>query len=86
MNHQLTLELPDDVYKPLTAAAQRMGATPEALAVAWLTAATCHAARDPVEDFIGAFRGGVPDWADQHDKHLGHQLLTELRGEKRAGE
>jgi hypothetical protein len=39
-----------------------------------------------VENFIGAFRGSVPDWADQHDKHLGQGLLKQLRGEDRVGE
>jgi hypothetical protein len=26
---------------------------------------------DPVEQFIGAFPSDVPNWADEHDKHLG---------------
>jgi hypothetical protein len=25
---------------------------------------------DPLEEFIGAFESDVPDWADNHDKHL----------------
>lgn len=61
MGHRLVLELPQEVYEPLADAARRAGSTPEGLAVAWLAAVGRHAARDPVEPFIGAFRGGVPE-------------------------
>ena len=71
MNHQLVLQVTEEVYGVLAAVARRSGATPEGLAVAWLTAASRLAAQDPIEPFIGAFRSNVPDWADQHDKYLG---------------
>ena len=80
MEHQLVLEIPEEVYEPLTDTARRTGATPEKLAVAWLTAVSRHASRDPVEGFIGAFPSTVPDWADQHDKYLGQSLTEEARG------
>lgn len=32
-----------------------------------------------MKNFIGALRGGGPDWADQHDKYLGQKLLQQLR-------
>lgn len=79
MAHQLILEVPEEVYAPLADAARRSGATPEGLAVAWLTAASRLAAQDPVEPFIGAFRSDVPDWADQHDKYLGQGLPEPTR-------
>lgn len=85
MSHRLILEVPPEVYAPLADTAQRAGATPEALAVAWLAAVSRHAARDPVEPFIGAFRSRVPDWADQHDKYLGQALREELGGEGDTG-
>ena len=76
MSHELVLNVPDEVYNPLADTAKKTGATPEGLAVEWLTAVSRHAARDPVEKFIGAIHGGIPDWARQHDKYLGEALTT----------
>jgi hypothetical protein len=86
MGHQLILEVPKEVYEALTDSARRIGVTPESLAVEWLLAASHHAARDPVESFIGAFRSSVPDWADRHDQYLGQALRDQCRGEDGAGE
>ena len=36
---------------------------------------------DPLDEFVGAFRSDVPDWADNHDKYLGENLMREMRGE-----
>ncbi len=80
MGHRLVLELPQEVYEPLADSARRAGSTPEGLAVAWLAAVGRHAARDPVEPFIGAFRSDVPDWAEQHGKYLGQALAAPLSG------
>jgi hypothetical protein len=33
---------------------------------------------DPLEQFIGAFRSDVPDWANQPDKYLGQSLMDEM--------
>ena len=54
--------------------------------MAWLAAVSRHAALDPVEQFIGAVRTGVSDWADQHDKYLGQSHVGPARGEDRPGE
>jgi hypothetical protein len=67
MSHHLILDVPEEVYEPLANAAQNTGSTPEAVAIAWLKAASDLAARDPVERFIGSIRSSIPDWADQHD-------------------
>ncbi|MSQ95205.1 MAG: hypothetical protein EXR98_11705 [Gemmataceae bacterium] len=75
MSHQLILDVPNEVYDPLAATAKSTGATPEQLAVDWLTAMTRHAAKDPLEKWIGTLRSNVPDWADQHDKYLGEGLM-----------
>jgi hypothetical protein len=85
MGHKLILEVPEEVYGPLANTAKQTGTTPERLAVQWLTAASCQAVHDPIEDFIGAFRSGPPDWADQHDKYLGQALMEEGRGDSTAG-
>jgi len=36
---------------------------------------------DPFEKFIGSLHTDVPDWADNHDKYIGEQLMREMRGE-----
>lgn len=72
MSHQLILEIPDEVYGPFAEIAKSKGSTPEQLALEWLA----DAARDPMEQFIGSIRSDIPDWADQHDKYLGEELLN----------
>jgi hypothetical protein len=80
MSHQLILDLPNEVYDPLAETAKSTGATPEQLAVDWLVVMSRHAANDPLERFIGALPSKVPDWADQHDKHVGHALTDSHDG------
>jgi hypothetical protein len=78
MEHTLTLEVPETIYEPLVKAAEQTGRTPEELALEWLVTAMRAAIEDPVENFIGAFRGSISDWADQHDKYLGQTLMEPL--------
>jgi hypothetical protein len=85
MGQRLVLELPDEIYGALAETAQRAGSTPENLAIAWLMAVGRHAARDPVEQFIGALPSNVADWAERHDHYLGQALSEELRGGSGAG-
>ena len=84
MSHQLVLQVPDEIYDPLTKTASESGKAPEELAVDWLAAASRHAAKDPVEKFIGALPSGVSDWATEHDKYLG-QGLTESNDSNETG-
>jgi hypothetical protein len=71
MGHALTLDLPEDVYQGLIQQAEQTGQPPEVVAVQLLVAAIQHRGDDPLEQFIGAFRGRAADWADQHDACLG---------------
>lgn len=82
MGRTLTLEVPDEVYKPLLKTAEQTGQKPEELAVQWLATVVETFFNDPLEQFIGAFSSDIPDWADQHDKHLGQSLMAEMRGEE----
>jgi len=75
MSRQLILDVPNDVYGPLAQTASSTGATPEQLAIDWLAVMSRHAAKDPLEKHIGALRSNVPDWADEHDKYLGDDLM-----------
>lgn len=84
MSHQLILDLPNEIYDPLAETAKSSGATPEQLAVDWLAAMSRHAAKDPLEKWIGSLPSKVPDWADQHDKYLGDGLM-ETHDDTNAG-
>lgn len=75
MSHQLILDVPNEVYDPLARTAKQAGATPEQLAVDWLAAISRHAAKDPVEKWIGALPSTVSDWTDRPDKYLGDGLM-----------
>ena len=83
MGHTLTLEVPDEVYNPLLKTAEQTGQKPEELAIQWLAAVVQTFSNDPLEKFIGALKSDIPDWADQHDKHLGQSLMEEMRGQER---
>ena len=74
MGHNITIEVPEEMYEPLAETAKKKGQSPEELAVEWLISAIHHAMRDPVEKFIGAFPSNVSDWPDEHDKHIGKSL------------
>jgi hypothetical protein len=77
MGHQLTLQIPDDLYTPLTQVANKMSQTPEELILGYLSQALqSQVTDDPIEDFIGAFHGDVPDWLEQHDQYLGASHLS----------
>lgn len=78
MEHTLMLEVPESLYEPLVKAAEQTGRTPEELALEWLVTAIRAALEDPVENFIGVFRGNVPDWADQHDKYIAQTLREQM--------
>jgi len=75
MSHQLILDVPNEVYDPLAKTAKQAGATPEQLAVDWLAAISRHAAKDPVEKWIGALPSTVSNWSEQPDKYLGEGLM-----------
>ena len=80
MGHTLTLDLPDEVYESLVQTAKQTSQPPDAMAAQLLTAATQHPASDPLERFIGAFDSRGSDWADRHDKYLGHSPMGPSTG------
>jgi hypothetical protein len=70
MDHPLTLNVPECVYRSLVRRAEESGQPPEVLAVQLLSAVTQPEVEDPLEAFIGAFDSRGSDWADHHDTYL----------------
>jgi protein involved in temperature-dependent protein secretion len=85
MAHTLQLEVPEDVYELLARIAKQTGQPPEQLAARWLSAATRSLANDPLEKFIGAFKTGISDWADEHDDYIGKSILEVVSSEADDG-
>jgi hypothetical protein len=77
MSHSLTLQIPEELYQPLIDAAERMGQTPEEVALKWLSEVAQQITDDPIEQFIGAIPSQVPDWTTQHDLYLGQNQLNQ---------
>lgn len=71
MDHTMTLNVPEELYRSLVQRAEEAGQEPESLAVQLLARATEPGANDPLEAFIGAFDSQGSDWADRHDAYLG---------------
>ncbi len=81
MTHSLLLEVPETVYQLLAEKASENGKKIEEIALEKLAKDEPKLIDDPLDEFVGAFRSDVPDWADKHDKYLGENLMRELRGE-----
>jgi hypothetical protein len=80
MSYTLHITVPDSLYQTLTKTARETGQPLEAVATKWLVAAAEQFADDPLEAFIGAINSGGTDWADNHDRYLGHTLSDESTG------
>jgi hypothetical protein len=86
MTHTLVLEIPEEVYEPLLKTAEQSGQTPEDTAVGWLKNAAKKSSDDPVEKFIGTLGSDIPDWADEHDKYIGQEIMKKMSGEAQKGD
>ena len=85
MTHQLTLEIPDEVYQPLLQKAQATGQSVEAMARACLADFVQSVAPGSrLRAWAGAFASGLPDSATRHHDYLGQALYEELQGNKDA--
>jgi len=85
MGYTLTLEIPKNIYEPLVKTAEQTGRTPEELVLDWLATASRTAIEDPVENFIGAFKSNIPDWADGHDQYIGQTLTQQMQNKENKG-
>jgi hypothetical protein len=79
MTHQLTIDVPDDVYQPLLQKAQATGRTVEAVAKESLAESIRAAAPGSrLQPLAGLWASNVPDAAMRHDEYLGQALFEEL--------
>jgi hypothetical protein len=79
MTHQLTLELPDEVYQPLLQKAKDKGQTVEAAAQECLTESVKLAGPGSrLRQFAGFWASGVSDAGVRHDEYLGQALYDDL--------
>lgn len=79
MTHQLTLEVPDEIYQPLLQRAQATGQTVEAVATERLAESlrgTAPGSR--LRPLAGFWASNVPDAGLRHDDYLGQSLFEEL--------
>jgi hypothetical protein len=81
MIHSLVLEVPESIYQPIVEEARAEGRKVEEIALERLAVKKPKQMADPLDEFVGAFRSEVPDWADNHDKYLGENLMREMRDE-----
>jgi len=81
--HQLTLDLPDEVYQPLVQKAQATGQTVEAVASDCLTDSVQQLTPGSrLRRWAGALDSGLSDLAARHHDYLGEALRDELRSEQ----
>jgi hypothetical protein len=81
MNHQLTLEIPDEVYLPLLKQAEESGQTVEEIAGARLAQTVITPAPGSLlRKWIGAMNWGPNDVASRHHEYIGEGLYADLKG------
>jgi hypothetical protein len=79
MTHQLTLQVPDEVFQPLLQKAQVMGQTVETVASAYLAESVAiDAPGSRLRKWAGFWASNVPDAGVRHDEYLGQALYDEL--------
>jgi hypothetical protein len=80
MDHQITLDVPDEVYQALLKDAEATGRTVESAASACLIQLVrSDSPGNRLRRWAGAFASDVPDAGLRHDEYLGQVLMDELR-------
>lgn len=79
MVHQITLDVPDEIYEPLLKRAQATGQTVEAVAKERLAEAVqAIAGGSRLRPLAGFWSSNVADAGVRHDHYLGQALFDEL--------
>jgi hypothetical protein len=82
MGRPITIELPDDVYEPLSRVALEEGRRPEEVASDWLKLAAQREVDDPLLKLLGSLESDASDLGERHDHYLSEGLMREAgRGE-----
>ncbi|PZV12510.1 MAG: hypothetical protein DCF20_17445 [Pseudanabaena sp.] len=88
MAKTLMITLPDNLDQALTAQAQRLNQSPEAIVVQALTKQLTFLSQvtslqtvetDPLLKLIGSLNVDIPDLAENHDHYIGQYLYQELQ-------
>ena len=70
MSHLLTLDIPDEIYKPLLKKARAQGRSVEETAADFLTASVLTEADDPLLRALGSLEADVNDLGANHDRYI----------------
>jgi len=70
----LTLEIPDQIYRPLQRRADQQGKTLNQILIECLKDVVKDELDDPLLQLAGAFASDVTDIAENHDFYLGQEL------------
>ena len=74
MSTTLTLEIPDQIYRPLQKKAKKRGEPLDQILIEWLGEAVKDELDDPLLQLAGAFSSHIKDIGINHDFYIGQEL------------
>jgi hypothetical protein len=74
MSTTLTLEIPDQIYRPLLKKADKHGKTLDQILIEWLGDVVKDELDDPLLQLAGAFSSDIKDIGTNHDFYIGQEL------------
>ncbi len=70
----LTLEIPDQIYRPLLKKANKCGKTLDQVLIEWMGDVARDELDDPLLKLAGAFSSDIKDISSNHDFYIGQEL------------
>jgi len=74
MSTTLTLEIPDQIYRPLLKKADKRGKTLDQVLIEWLGDVVKDELDDPLLQLAGAFTSDIKDVGTNHDFYIEQEL------------
>ena len=74
MSTTLTLEIPDQIYRPLLKKADKRGKTLDQILIELLGDVVKDELDDPLLQLAGTFSSGIKDFSANHDFYIGQEL------------
>jgi hypothetical protein len=74
MSTTLTLEIPDQIYRPLLKKADKRGKTLDQILIEWLGDVVKDELDDPLLTLAGAFSSDIKDIGSNHGFYIGQEL------------